>query len=224
MSFGAAGSAAQLGNDLINQSVGYAISAKSASDDWDRYKNSITRGFQYKMEGLSNAGLNPILAAAGGLGAGAPSLPKTGPTRTGGSVDNPAVAASTVAAQRASAAASTSSAQLLEDQAAGVRYENIYKAGLAGFWESPEGVRAIRQGAINSALPQTAPGIAANLTWQAGNAAMDATDAKSLKPRTRKPNFKVPPGTHERHQRKTGFDRSNSPHILPRDARPGGPQ
>lgn len=45
------------------------------SKSWDRWKNAQTRGYLYKQIGLKEAGLNPILAASGGLGLGSGGLP-----------------------------------------------------------------------------------------------------------------------------------------------------
>jgi len=80
----AGASAAQLGTQSIGQSIGYAISAQTASDDWDRWKKSLLRGPKYRMLGLERAGLNPILAVQGGLGVGAPSVQPLGGRGGGG--------------------------------------------------------------------------------------------------------------------------------------------
>lgn len=150
MGFGGAGSLAQLGNDLINQSVGYAISAKSASDDWDRYKNSITRGFQYKMEGLKNAGLNPIMAVQGGLGVGAPGLPKTGSTRTGGSAGNPALERAQTLNLSANTAKQVSEGRTAQATADIAEADSRYRL-------SPEGLAAYGRQKASDAEPKTIP-------------------------------------------------------------------
>jgi len=56
-----AGMAAGLGASSRWESFGYGQMA--ASRAWDKWKDSLTRGPEYRMIGLRSAGLNPILAA-----------------------------------------------------------------------------------------------------------------------------------------------------------------
>lgn len=179
---GAGAAAAQLGNDMLNQSMGFGLSAKSASIDWDRYKNSITRGMLYRMEGLDVAGLNPIMAVSGGLAAGSPQLPKVGPTRTGGSVGNPALQGAQIRAANAQAAQATNAAELLRVQGIGVGLDNVGKKGLADFLSTPAGIASIIRQEINKSLPDTWSGMAGKSGFDFKSTAKDLWDQHS-------PNF-----------------------------------
>lgn len=48
----------------------FGLGQSAQSKQWDKWKDSQTRGPLYKLIGLEQAGLNPILAAKGSLGAG----------------------------------------------------------------------------------------------------------------------------------------------------------
>lgn len=146
----AGGSLAQLGNQSIGQSIGYGISAQLASDDWDRWKDSLTRGPTYRMQGLANAGLNPILAVQGGLGVGTPQLPSSKPSGSGGPGTNPALAQAQINAARAA------TAKLVAEEK-GVGFRNIIDEQNASFWNSPLGRQTIIDRERNNALPNTVP-------------------------------------------------------------------
>lgn len=51
------------GRALIGAGVSHYFGQKSAAQAWDKWKDSLTRGPKYRMIGLRNAGLNPVLAA-----------------------------------------------------------------------------------------------------------------------------------------------------------------
>lgn len=66
----AGGLAVGAGMGLVDSLMGFGLGQASASKAWDRYKNSLTRGPTYAMQGYRDAGINPILVARGGkLGA-----------------------------------------------------------------------------------------------------------------------------------------------------------
>ncbi len=65
----AAGAVGQVGVQSIGQSIGYGISKAQLGDSYNQWKKSLKRGPRYRMIGLERAGLNPILAAGGGVGA-----------------------------------------------------------------------------------------------------------------------------------------------------------
>lgn len=189
---GGYGSLAQLGNQSIGQSIGYGISAQLASNDWDRYKNSLTRGFQYKMTGLRAAGLNPIMAVQGGLGIGMPQLPSSKPSSAGGPGGNPHL--------------ERMQARLLDAQSAKAVMEarltsaNLSRAtGEAAFYQTPEGRDVIRKKAYNEALPNTWPGAAIKGGSMMWNQLKDwwsppATNAKEAQ----KPTIGPKPSPHRR--------------------------
>lgn len=82
------GTGAMLG--MMGDAVGAAYSAKesrlASKRAWRYYKRSLTQGPSFRVEGLRQAGLNPILAATGGFpGAGAtiPAMPGRPPDFAG---------------------------------------------------------------------------------------------------------------------------------------------
>lgn len=48
---------------LMGAGISHHFGQKSAAQAWDKWKDSLTRGPKYRMIGLRNAGLNPVLAA-----------------------------------------------------------------------------------------------------------------------------------------------------------------
>lgn len=58
------------GLNLLGGAASFGFGQAAVGKSWDKWKDSQTRGFKYKMIGLRKAGLNPILAAQGGLGGG----------------------------------------------------------------------------------------------------------------------------------------------------------
>lgn len=72
---------AQLGNQYQGQSFSHFLNARAASKSWDKQKDWATRGPSYVMQGLRRAGINPILAAGGGISVGAARAPQASPSK-----------------------------------------------------------------------------------------------------------------------------------------------
>jgi len=141
----AAGAFAQLGNQSIGQSIGYGISKAQLGDSYNQWKKSLKRGPRYRMIGLERAGINPILAAGGGVGATNAGLQVKANQATGSPGGNPELMR-----------AQTS---LLKTQQA-VTAANLVKAQQeALFWGSPQGLRMIRDRAISESSASSWPGM-----------------------------------------------------------------
>lgn len=75
------------GAGLIGGALGTGLSFLGASNAWKRQKKVLQRGIQWKVKDLRAAGLNPILAAGGGLGGGsAPSVATPQTAQTGSDI------------------------------------------------------------------------------------------------------------------------------------------
>lgn len=89
-----------IGLELGGAALGANFSARAAKASYERQKNLLMYGPTLRMRGLRKAGLNPILAASGGLGGGGqPSAAAVAPSR-GPSVAGAASAALTRAQAR----------------------------------------------------------------------------------------------------------------------------
>lgn len=55
---------------VLGSALGTGLGFKTATDAWRRQKRVLQKGIQWKVADLRKAGLNPILAAGGGLGGG----------------------------------------------------------------------------------------------------------------------------------------------------------
>lgn len=65
-----AANASDLAWNTAGSAISYGFGRKAANDQWDRQKDAWVKGPSYQVMGLRRAGLNPILAAKGGLGGG----------------------------------------------------------------------------------------------------------------------------------------------------------
>lgn len=180
---------AKLGNQSIGQSIGFGVSSALASEDWDRWKNSLTRGPLYRMQGLRAAGLNPILAASAGIGAGAPTVPTAKPTSGGSPGGNPALAVAQIKAANAMSAKAV-------EETRGTAFDNVERAQRALFWGSPLGLQTIEDGARNAALPNTLPAAGIRLLdmLRAPNAAKGLKTSPKFVPVRPKKEYQRPRG------------------------------
>lgn len=146
----------------------FGQSQVTASKSYDRQKNMMTRGPTYMMQGLRNAGINPILAAGKGIAGGsarAPQATSTGP----GSFDSKAflqgatkkLLASQTRASDSLALKNDADAMLSNIRAALEATDMPRQAWLQQFWASPEGQNINRILQINSTIPNTSAGVAA---------------------------------------------------------------
>ena len=79
---------AVLGASAIDSLMGYGFGQAAVSRSWDKYKDSLTRGPSYAVQGLRAAGLNPILAVNRGGGLAGQSFSRVGDTRPTSGVKN----------------------------------------------------------------------------------------------------------------------------------------
>lgn len=156
----AAASFAQLGTQSIGQSIGYGISKAQLGDSYNIWKKSLKRGPTYRMIGLRAAGINPILAAGGGLGASSSAINlKSNPAGMGGSGgQNPAVAQSAKNAYQAQAEKFVSEADLARTRSELEALSLPFARALALFYSTQQGIDTAKQGAINTNLPNTLTG------------------------------------------------------------------
>ena len=153
------GSLAQLGNQLIGQSMSHGLNARAAATSWDKWKDSLTRGPTYMMQGYRKAGINPILAATGSGFKSTAQQIQSAPGKPGSPGDNPGIATAQgqmIRAQTEQAQAGTSAANA---QAALTQAKADVAQQEAEFYQ--KNPQWIEKAAINKALPATAAGIAA---------------------------------------------------------------
>ncbi len=131
----------------VDQGISYGLNKMSASTSWDRQKKLIKRGYKWNMQGLERAGLNPILAAGGGISAGgAGSAQMAHAVKGGGNAGLDALTAQNIAANTAKTLAE----------------KNITEAGqphadaMAAFFSTERGRELIRLGITKDKLPSTA--------------------------------------------------------------------
>lgn len=189
---GGIGGASALGNltQLGNMSVAYGIGKAEAADAWDYWKKSLLRGPSYRMQGLRSAGINPILAAGGGIGAttSAGALIKSS-SKASGTAANPAISEG----QRGLLTASTTAQQTLatkhsaEANLASLRFRlesaDLPRKGLEEqFYNSKRGARVVDMKQHNDALPNTWPGLTAKGLMQRQNLYQGSGIQKMMNP------------------------------------------
>lgn len=138
----AAGSMLQ---DVAQMGIQSAFNAQAASKSWDRQKNLMTRGPTYQMQGLRDAGLNPILAAQGGFakGGSAPQQSATGLPSGGAQRSLLSAQLGNIKEQTRAAGAQ---ADINEAQARLARIAALIA-------EDPEVINAAKQQKINESIP-----------------------------------------------------------------------
>lgn len=142
----------------VGSSIGYGISKAQLDDSYNNWRKSLRRGPTYRMQGLRAAGINPILAAGGGIGATATAA-KLNPAGGGGGAGDPFSAHTERRERQAKTGLSAAGTELAENQNKIVSAQLVYEQGKAEFYASKEGKSVIRQEAIHNASPNTWPGL-----------------------------------------------------------------
>lgn len=165
------------GREGIGNSAAFGLNQISASRAWDTYKKSLQRGPTYMMRGLRKAGINPILAAGGGINA----------SGQGRSIMQAATNAksaqpgSNVFGQKGLIAAQTkaTNAQTLKTQSEDMRVQinaaieaEGYPAAafLGGFFSTPDGQAVLKRIEARKAIPDSVSGNVAQGLFDMRNA------------------------------------------------------
>lgn len=151
---GAGGSFAQLGTQSIGQSIGFGIGRAQMGDSWDQWKRGLKKGPTYRMEGLRRAGLNPILAAAGGL-QGPPTPTNANPAGKGGLGENPVTAGETRNTAKAMQDKLLSEGDLARTQSELVGAQQAEANAKRLFYESQTGINSVRLRETLKSMPQS---------------------------------------------------------------------
>ncbi len=183
---GAGGGAGAAGFAALDQWQRFGQSQVTASRAYDRQKNMMTRGPTYMMKGLRDAGINPILAAGGGILGNKGSPVQQAHATGAGQFDARSlklkdekenIRANTKAAE-AAAQKSRGEALLANVRAALDATDMPRKAFFEQFFSSQEGHDIMRKIAINEALPNTAAGLVGKTGYdQAGGPRSAEIDA-----------------------------------------------
>lgn len=160
-----AGMGAQSGGDMMSQTASFLGNKAAAGEAYDRWKNMQTRGPGYMMQGLRAAGINPILAAGGGIKAGASGRPPQAAPATSRHTNVLAGAQMKLLQSQTSAADAvrdkTKSEQTLVDiRAALEATEMPRKKFLEQYFASPNGQLTLEMMQVNEALPNSFAGLA----------------------------------------------------------------
>ena len=118
--------------DLLGAGLSFGLGQAAAGQQWDKWKDSQTRGPLYRLIGLEEAGLNPILAAKGGLGGGGGGFTPTAVASGGGGL--PLGSNATRAAKEIG---------LMRDQARGLRAARERDLAQTGLNRSATGVNQV---------------------------------------------------------------------------------
>ncbi len=154
------GAAGGIVGGLLNTGVSAGINAAAASKAHDRQKNMMTRGPTYIMQGLRDAGINPILAAgSGGLGGSAAKISQAHAARGADTATQGALVGSQIRLQDAATAKAVAEKDII---VAGQPAANWN----AKFNSTPEGERLLEMDRVNRALPQTIGAGAARGVYQ----------------------------------------------------------
>ncbi len=136
---------------LLNTAISAGINAAAASKAHDRQKNMMTRGPTYIMQGLRDAGINPILAAgSAGLGGSAAKVSQAHAARGTDSAMQGALAGSQIRLQDAATAKAIAEKDIIQSR-------QPFENWKAQFYASDEGQRLIKTSLENEALPKTWP-------------------------------------------------------------------
>ncbi len=183
------GAATSAVGNIINTGISAGINAAAASKAHDRQKNMMTRGPTYMMQGLRDAGINPILAAgSAGLGGSAAKISQAHAARGSDSIMQGALAGSTIRLQEAGTAKALAERDII---AAGQPAANWW----AKFSGTPAGERLMEMDRVNRALPQTIGAGAARGVYQ-----MWGKGARDFSPNSGRWPVRITPPTNYQQQ------------------------
>lgn len=160
-----------LGGALVGSLMSFGLGQSAQSRQWDKWKDAQTRGPLYRMIGLEEAGLNPIIAAKGGLGAGGGGFTPTPVASGGGGISlgsdlpraarerklqNNQIRLIRKQANAADAAANFNNAQadLSVVRSANEANQGVAIKKKALFYQTPEGLETLERAIKNDALPK----------------------------------------------------------------------
>lgn len=150
--------AGQAGFAALDMWQRFGQSQVTASKAYDRQKNLMTRGPTYIMKGLRDAGINPIIAAGGGISASSARAQMAAPTGPGSPVSADAFKVNDAKALlKSQTAAALQQGRLVSAQANIAEAQGVKAAALAAYYRSPEGIATLIDGEVNSSLPSTLP-------------------------------------------------------------------
>lgn len=186
-----AGAGALMSGGLIGQGLSFGLNQISASKAHDRAKNMMTRGPGYRMEGLRAAGLNPILAASGGL-SGPPTPVSQAHAASGAKGGDPLVGAQKRLINQQTSAAlaqevkSTSEANLNDVRKELEALDFPRRKWMEDFYKTDAGQQLILLQLTNDALPNSVAGGAFKAAYSLKDQFMEvmrAFNASSTTPR-----------------------------------------
>lgn len=134
-------------SDVALMGVQSAFNQQAAGMAWDRQKNLMTRGPTYAMQGLREAGLNPILAASGGI-KGAGNAPQQSATAISSSGSQRALLGSQLELTKEQTRAA-------EAQGTKTQAEAMIQGAIANVYQDPEVQNAMKEAEKNKAIPDT---------------------------------------------------------------------
>lgn len=153
------------GREGIGQSAAFGLNQISASRAWDTYKKSLQRGPTYMMRGLRKAGINPILAAGGGINASGQgrSIMQAATNAKGASPASTAVMQSRLIGAQTSATEAMTNKTRSEDMRvqinAAIEAEGYPAASFLGqFFKTPDGQALLRRIEERRAIPDSFSG------------------------------------------------------------------
>lgn len=160
----ASGIGGSLANTALSAGLSFGLNAMSTSKAHDRQKNMMTRGPSYIMQGLRDAGINPILAAgSSGFGGATAKVPQAGSaTIPSSNFGQAALLKSTLDLQGANTAKTLAERDIVRAGQPAANWK-------AAFYATPEGQALIKTSLENEALPKTIPAAGARGVYKLWN-------------------------------------------------------